>query len=253
MYSSKIVKGMWLGALAGATLFAGLMSGAALAEEAERMAQVKERIEGLFPGTPADKINPSPVEGIFEVMIGPKVVYVSGDGRFLLRGDIIDLETQKNLTEPRQNEAQAAAVAAVGEDNMIIFGDKGAKHEITVFTDIDCGYCRKLHDEMEAYNEEGIRVRYLFFPRAGINSDSYNKAVSVWCADDRNKAMTMAKSGQEVESKRCENPVQEHMALGQVLSVRGTPALVLEDGRMLPGYVPAKRLVNYLEDNSADK
>jgi thiol:disulfide interchange protein DsbC len=248
----NIVKGVCATTLLGAVLFGGFAS-AEEASKADQMAQVKERVNGLFPGTPSDKINPSAVDGLYEVMIGPKVIYVSGDGRFMIRGDLIDLETQKNLTEPRENQAQAEAVAAVGAENMITFGDKDAKHEITVFTDIDCGYCRKLHHEMEEYNKAGIAVHYLFFPRAGVDSDSYKTAVSVWCADDRNEAMTQAKAGQEIEEKSCDNPVQEHMALGQMLGVRGTPALVLESGRMVPGYVPAQRLLSFLEDDSADK
>lgn len=212
----------------------------------DEFSKVRERLATTFPGSAAGEIIASPVKGLYEVMIGPKVLYISADGRYLMRGEIVDLETEENLTEPRQNEAQRVAVDKVGEENMLIFGSKDLKHTLTVFTDIDCGYCRKLHGEMESYNEAGIRIRYLFFPRAGVNSESYKKAVSVWCSEDQKDAMTKAKTGANIEMKVCDNPVKNHMALGQLLGVRGTPAMVLEDGRLLPGYVPAARLKSFL-------
>lgn len=245
MTMKKTAPGIWLGVWI--ALFTAGLNAAPTAEQQGDIAKVKERMVGLFPGTPMEDINPSPIGGIYEVLVGPKVVYVSGDGRFLLRGEIIDLDTQQNLTEPRENAAQTAIINQVKEEDMIIFGKDDAEHTITIFTDIDCGYCRKLHGEMEAYNDAGIRIRYLFFPRAGVNSDSYQKAVSVWCADDRHQAMTKAKAGEEIEKKECKNPVQDHMALGQLLGVRGTPALYLEDGRSLPGYIPAARLSAFLK------
>lgn len=216
------------------------------ASQAGEISQVRERLGKLFPGAKLDKIQESPVAGLYEVVVGPKVVYISADGRYLVQAEIIDLETQKNLTEPRQNLAQREAIDAVGEENMLIFGGDDLKHTMTVFTDIDCGYCRKLHGEMDAYNNAGIRVRYLFFPRAGRGSDSYKKAVSSWCSEDRKEAFTQAKAGADIPETSCENPVDEHMALGQLLNVRGTPALILEDGQLLPGYIPAARLGAFL-------
>lgn len=215
--------------------------------EAGDDAGLRARLAKLFPSTPADKAQVTPVPGLYEVTIGPKVVYMSADGRYLVRGEIVDLDTEENLTEPAQNAAQLEAVNKVSEDQMLIFGDKDLKHTMTVFTDIDCGYCRKLHSEMQAYNDAGIRVRYLFFPRAGLNSESYDKAVSVWCNADRAAALTEAKQGGEIEKATCENPVQDHMMLGQLLGVRGTPALVLEDGELLPGYIPAQKLAAFLD------
>jgi thiol:disulfide interchange protein DsbC len=140
----------------------------------------------------------------------------------------------------------------VPESEMVIFGADDAKHTITVFTDIDCGYCRKLHREIDDYNKENIRVRYLFYPRAGVGSPSYDKAVSVWCADDRKQAMTDAKSGKTLESKSCDNPVKGHLVLGELMGVNGTPAIVLESGELLPGYVPAKRMAQMLNSQAAE-
>jgi thiol:disulfide interchange protein DsbC len=133
---------------------------------------------------------------------------------------------------------------------MIAFKPKSSKHLVYVFTDIDCGYCRKLHSEIDQYLTEGIEIRYLFFPRAGEGSDSYKKAVSVWCADDRNTALTKAKRGDTIEERQCDNPVDQHLTLGTQMGAAGTPMLVTEKGNILPGYVPAGQLAKILAQES---
>jgi thiol:disulfide interchange protein DsbC len=220
-----------------------------LAEEDATAAETRIRnsLGVLLPGLVPDSIRPTPVEGLYELVFGTRIIYITVDGRFLVQGKLVDLETRSEITEERLSALRVAAVEAVGEDNMVVFGPADARHTITVFTDIDCGYCRKLHAEMDDYNRLGIRVRYLFYPRAGVGSESYDKAVSVWCADDRNAAMDVAKAGREVPRKTCEAPVQEHYALGQEFRIQGTPALVLEDGEVLPGYVPADKLAKALD------
>ena len=216
-------------------------------KEASGVQKVRQNLTEMLPGLTIGDINPTPAAGLYEVMAGQRIIYVTEDGRYLVQGSLIDLKEKKNLTEPRLNGIKANAVAAVGEDNMVIFGPEDAKHTITVFTDIDCGYCRKLHSEMAGYNDEGIRIRYLFYPRAGLNSSSYRKAVTVWCSDDRKDAMTQSKSGVTLDEKDCVNPVSNHLELGEQLGVSGTPAMVLESGEMIPGYVPPKRLSALLE------
>jgi len=201
----------------------------------------------IFPGVTPDSIAPSPMEGVSEVLIGPRLMYVSNDGKYLLQGSLIDLKTRTDIGEERRDGIRLDALNELGEDKMIVFPAKEQKHVITVFTDIDCGYCRKMHGEMDKYNEKGITVRYLMFPRAGIDSVSYKKAVSVWCSKDQQDAMTRSKSGENVPNATCDNPVKEEYELGQLIGVRGTPAIVMEDGAMLPGYVPAARLVKALE------
>jgi thiol:disulfide interchange protein DsbC len=171
---------------------------------------------------------------------------------------MVDLVSREDLTEnsPRLAEARkkeakerVEAVNKIGEDQMIVFAPDGkAEHTITIFTDIDCGYCRKLHAEMDGYKAEGIRVRYLFFPRAGVDTPSYDKAVSVWCADDRQAALTDAKAGKSVPDKKCDNPVKQHMELGEKLGISGTPAIILGNGDIVPGYVPPKRLADMIKD-----
>lgn len=209
--------------------------------------KIRNSLGVLLPGLRPDTIRSTPVDGLYEVTFGTRLVYLTADGRFLLQGKLIDLETREEITEERLAELKLAAMAGVSEDDMVVYGPKDAKHTISVFTDIDCGFCRKLHSEMDRYAKEGIRIRYLFYPRAGIGSDSYDKAVSVWCADDRHTAMDAAKAGRSVDARKCENPVDGHYELGQALQIRGTPALVLDDGEVLPGYVPAEKLRRALD------
>ncbi len=232
-----------IGMLAG--LF--LVNPSALAADQAGENAVRDSLGSIKP----DRIAPAAIAGLYEVVIGPHVFYVSADGKYMIQGDLMDLGTRKNLTEPVRLAAQQAAIDGIGEDNMLIFSPEKPKHTITVFTDIDCGYCRKLHQEIGRLNELGIKVRYLMFPRAGVNSHSYEKAVSVWCADDPKSALTTAKSGKEPEAKQCDNPVKEHMAMGQMIGVQGTPTIVMENGDILPGYVPADRLAAMLDQQAA--
>jgi thiol:disulfide interchange protein DsbC len=225
-------------------------SSALLAAEDAVPAAVTDALARLVPGTPPTSVRAAPSPGYYEVMYGAELVYVSADGRYMLRGDIIDLQDQRNLTEDTRASARIRALEALGDDSMVVFGPKDAKHTVTVFTDVDCPYCVKLHQEVPELNRQGVRVRYLAFPRAGVGSPSYRKTVSVWCAEDRNQALTDAKAGKSVPEKTCENPVADHFALGQMLGVTGTPTLILEDGRIVPGYVPAARLVQALEGPS---
>ncbi|MEA3638839.1 MAG: DsbC family protein [Lamprobacter sp.] len=210
---------------------------------------IRAALAKVLPDAKPTSVQPTPIDGLFQVEIGPQVMYMTGDGRYLIDGAIVDLETRENLAEKAQNEARQRVVDALGKDQMIVFEAPNAKHEITVFTDIDCGYCRKLHQQIEGYAEEGISVRYLFYPRTGVDTPSYDKAVSVWCADDQQAAMTDAKNGKPVDSQACNNPVQRHMELGELMGIRGTPAIILENGQMVPGFVEPKRLVQVLEQS----
>jgi thiol:disulfide interchange protein DsbC len=220
-----------------------VLSNFALADPSADQATIRKALAGLQ----IDAIEPAPIAGFYEVVVGSHVVYVSADGRYMLQGDLIDLKTRLSLTEPRRREAQRAAIEAVGEDKMIIFKPENVKHKVTVFTDIECGYCRKLHSEIDKYLDAGIEVRYLMYPRAGVGSSAYKKAVAVWCAADRNSALTDAKAGKSIEMKTCDNPVDEHMELATTLGLRGTPFIVLENGEVQPGYVPAERLARLLD------
>jgi len=224
---------------------------AGVAAAADQDATAKTNILASFPELNKDDIGPSPIPGIYEVALGASVSYVTADGRFLIRGDIYDSATEENLTEARRTSVRVEAVDNVGENSMIVFSpeSKDVKHTITVFTDIDCGYCRKLHRQIDDYNEHGIKVRYMFFPRSGPDTLSWYKADHVWCANDRHSALTRAKAGEAVQSDGCgTTPVQQHYLLGQAFGISGTPAIVVDTGELIGGYVEPDELIKYLDE-----
>ena len=207
----------------------------------------KKAIRGALGDIDISSIEATPVPGLYEVVVGSQIVYISGDGRYLLQGELIDFGVKENLTEARRAGIRRDVISALDESKMIIFKPGKVKHVVTVFTDIDCGYCRKLHRQMDQYLEKGIEIRYLFFPRSGVNTPSYRKAVSVWCADDRQQAMTNAKHERAVPNKTCENPVDEHMQLARQLGLRGTPYILFENGQSPPGYIAPDELARMLD------
>lgn len=219
-----------------------LAASAPMAAEDAVPEAVEDAVAKLVPGVAADRVARSPVDGMYEVVVGPHLFYVSNDGRFMLRGEIVDLESRKNLTRPAKNRARAAAIDSLGEESMIVFSPVSPTATVTVFTDVDCGYCAKLHSEMADYLAEGIAVRYIAFPRAGIPSKSYDTMVSVWCAEDPQQAMTDAKARRAVEPKTCDNPVASQYEMGRLVGVRGTPTIVMSTGDVVPGYLPAGEL-----------
>ena len=175
---------------------------------------------------------------------------MSEDGRYLLNGSLMDLSNGRNLTEDKRAAGRLKLIKSVDESNTIVFSPAKVKHSVIVFTDIDCPYCRRLHQEMAELNNQGIEIRYILFPRAGAKSKSYDKAVAVWCSEDRQKALTDAKAGKPVAEKTCDNPIDENLALVDKLGISGTPTLVLENGQLIPGYVPAARLAALLDSGS---
>lgn len=194
-------------------------------------------------------VRPAPISGFQEVVHGAQVLYISDDGRYVLQGDLYELETERSLTEERRSELRLALLAALKAEDLIVFAPEGSepRHVLHVFTDVDCTYCRRLHAQIAEYNELGIEVRYLAFPRSGVDSPLYHKTVSVWCAEDRRAAMTRAKAGDSVPAADCDNPVGEQIDLAASFGVSGTPTLVFPDGSSLPGYVPPAQLAAYLD------
>ncbi len=215
--------------------------------------EVRQALAKSMPSIKIEAIKPAEIIGLFEVTVGGNIFYVSGDGKYLIQGHLVDVAARKDLTDERLGNARKSALEKLGADKMIIFKPKIAKYTVTVFTDIDCGYCRKLHSEIDQYMAEGITIQYVFFPRAGKGSDSYVKAISVWCADDRKAALTLAKKGDTPPAKTCENPVDEHMKLAEDFEVKGTPMIVTEKGNIFPGYLPAKQLAEALESERTGK
>jgi len=231
-----------------------LLTVAPMVQAADDTSAIQERLQTIIPNDAKNaQITATPVPGLYQIQIGMTVVYMSKDGKHLVNGNVIDLDTNKNLTKQTKNTARKLALSNIAESSMIIYPAKGgkdkAKHTITVFTDIDCPYCAKLHKEIPALNEAGVNVRYLAYPRSGMGSPSYFKAVSVWCAKDSLKSMDDAMVGLPPENKQCQNPVRDHMMQAQVFEVNGTPNIILDNGDLLPGYVPAKELIKLLKDS----
>ncbi len=209
------------------------------------------RLKALAPDMEPDHVIETPLAGMYEVRFSSIIVYLSADGRYMLRGDLVDLDTQRNFTEEARRVARADAIGALGESSMIVFAPDTVKHTVTVFTDVDCPYCARMHQQMADYNGLGIEVRYAAFPRAGVSSPTYDKMVSVWCAADQRTAMTDAKMGTSIEMLSCDNPVREHYETGQGIGVTGTPAIVLESGEIVPGYVPPQELARRLDERGS--
>ena len=232
-------------------LLMGLVCAAqSFAGEAEDVSVIKKVLAELMPQAKADSVKPAGFPGMYEAVFGPQIIYISGDGRYMLEGDLYDLKNRMNLTETKRRVGRAKTIRDIDEKTMVVFSpaaDK-VKHTITAFTDIDCGYCRKMHKQIAEYNKLGIAMRYLSYPRSGINTPSYFKAVSVWCSDDRQAAMTKAKAGETLAKANCETPIKAHMDAAKLVGVTGTPTLVLENGRVIPGYVEPKRLIQILDE-----
>jgi thiol:disulfide interchange protein DsbC len=229
----------------GLTILLLAISLAAVAEDDYRV--VEERIRSLVPHANSIAISETPIEGILQVQINGDIVYTSADGKYMFQGRIIDLDTREDLTEVAKAGLRKELMGKIDPTGQITFSPEDPVYDLTVFTDIDCGYCRKLHAQVNEYNKQGIAIHYMSFPRAGVGSRSYEKAVAVWCADDQQSAMTQAKLGSEPDPDQCDNPVAEQYQLGMDLGVTGTPALLTSTGQLIPGYVPPDQLRKRLD------
>lgn len=228
---------------------AALAGSLAWAQDSEPLS--KAALAAQLNGVDASDITDSPLAGVYEVSVGANVAYVTADGRYLLQGELYDLLTNQNLTERTRSMTRVDLLESVAPENMIVFSPENGevKHTITIFTDIDCGYCRQFHREIEQVNALGIEVHYLFYPRTGPDTESWEKADKVWCAQDRNAALTRAKLGGNVPESSCsETPVAAHWDLGHQVGVRGTPAVYSESGEHLGGYLPPAALAERLAE-----
>jgi thiol:disulfide interchange protein DsbC len=234
-----------------------LLTGTAVqaGDEKAEIATIKQLLLETQPEMAIETVSKSPVEGLYEVTThSGQTIYVSQDARFFIPGDLYEAKADGlvNLGESKRNVIRKEKIAALDEADMVVFAPEGErKATVTVFTDVDCPYCRKLHAEVEALNEMGIAVRYLAFPRTGLNTETHFKMISTWCAPDPKAMLTSATRGGNVPKADCDNPIASQYQLGREVGVTGTPAIVLEDGTMLPGYVPAATLGAYLLGQSA--
>jgi len=237
--------------LAVLALIAAAIGCLARTASADQAADPRPALLKLLPaGAKIDDLQPSPIAGLYEFVQGAEVSYLTSDGKYFIDGNVYDMSTRENLTEALRSRARLALINAVPESQMLIFAPKSPQYTITVFTDVDCQFCRKLHSDMAELNKLGVRVRYLFYPRTGPNTESWRKAEVVWCSADRNGALTRAKAGGQLDmNKTCgPTPVAREYALGQDIGVRGTPAIYTESGEFINGYMPPRELLQALKE-----
>ena len=233
-------------------LAAALLPALAASEPKPELDAVKAKFTERFPQIRSESIHTGPLDGLLEIREGTLVAYLTDDGRYLFQGELIDLETDTNLTQKSAGIARKAMMADTPPSAEIVFSPDGAaKYSVTVFTDIDCTFCRKLHRQIDEYLAAGIEVRYLLYPRGGPGSLSWTKAEDVLCANDRNVAITMAKNDEVVTSGECAESslVMESYRLGSRVGLQGTPAIVLEDGQIISGYLPPGELEKRLDES----
>lgn len=225
--------------------------------EKKQLALIQQQIEKNIPSINIESIVKSRMPGIYEVMASGQLLYISEDAKFLISGKLFSInngitdltaESMERL-ELVKAPSRREKISAVNKDDMIIFKAADEKHRITVFTDVDCSYCRKLHKEMDNYNKLGITVQYLGYPRAGIGSPSHRKLQTVWCAKDQLEAMNKAKIDRTFGSDTCEDPLEKHLKLVRDFGLTGTPAIILKSGRLIPGFIAPKRLLTIIKDD----
>lgn len=228
-------------------LFVGV-SGAVFAESPDDL--ITQNLQKVDPRIKVKSITEAPVAGMREVELNSgEVLYSDSKGEYFIIGQLYRYSSDAgfvNLTEEKAKTLRKEQIATIAQEDMVVFAPEGkVKATLNIFTDVDCPYCRKLHDEVPKLNEMGVQVNYLAFPRNGKGAGAYHTMVSIWCADGaegKREAMTDAKQGKSLEKATCENPVMQQLVLGQSIGVTGTPAMVLDDGTLIPGYVPAARL-----------
>jgi thiol:disulfide interchange protein DsbC len=210
---------------------------------------IKQSMKTILPGLQINQIEESGIAGIYSILIGAEILYVTADGKYLMKGDLIDIPNKENLSEQRRSIARKDLLKTIPEQEFISFSPENPLHTVYVFTDITCGFCQKLQGDVKEINNRGIAIKYLAFPREGTESQTAQRMRSVWCSDDPQTAFIDAMIGLDVNSVSCENPVTEHFALGQALGVNGTPAIFTENGIYLRGYVPPDDLLKVLTQN----
>ncbi|PTR22434.1 thiol:disulfide interchange protein DsbC [Luteibacter sp. OK325] len=222
------------------------------ASAADDQAAVRAAVEGIGPGIEVQSIAPAPIPGYYQVIASGRMVYVSADGHYMLNGNLVDLQKKTDLSAAAWSGLRKTELAKVPESQRLVYSPANPKHKITVFTDVDCGFCRQLHAHINEFNKQGIAVEYVFWPREGVkttagnDTPSYTKAVSVWCAADRKSAFDSAMSGAAVKAASCANPVKDEFELGERLGVNGTPTIVNENGDVIGGYLTPEQMLKAL-------
>lgn len=212
---------------------------------------VREKIAAtaakMAPGAPVQSLEQTPIAGLYQVVVQGQVLYMTGDGRYIIQGDAFDVATHTPLNNVTLNRLRREAIAKLSPDQMIRFAPPHPKYTVTVFTDVDCPYCRAFHANIDKINKLGIAVDYLFWPRTGLGTPSARKATDVWCAADRQAALTRAFEGDTPRFTECKSPVAHDFHLGVDLGVDGTPTVIADNGMVLGGYVDPQELLRRLQ------
>ena len=219
-----------------------------VAEPGSPEARAIEAIHSINPNIQVDAVQAAPIAGYQELVVAGQVVYVSNDGRYLLQGSLFDVEQRRDLSQDALAVVRRELMQLAPVEDRIVFAPENPRHTVAVFTDVECTFCQRLHQEIDEYNRLGIAVQYLAFPRAGLQGEDYRKMVSVWCAEDPRQAMTDAKSGKRVPDRTCDNPIAEQYELAMRVGLQGTPLIVTEQGNQMPGYVPPAELRKALDE-----
>lgn len=208
-------------------------------------------VHQLNPRVSIDKVGAAPIAGFREAIVQGQVVYVSDDGKYLFlpgpQGALYDVSAKKDLSEQSLASMRKDLLKQIPVSERIVFAPPNPKHTVAIFTDVECGYCRKFHSEIAEYNRQGIAVQYLAFPRMGLGSQDHKKMISVWCSADRRKALTDAKNERSIPAKDCKNTVTMQYDIGQRVGLTGTPMIIAEDGTTVGGYLPPPQLREALD------
>ncbi len=215
---------------------------------------VRKSLLKHVPGLKIDSITPAPMPGYYQIIAGGQLAYASADGKYLMHGDLIDIQTDRTLSDDAWASYRKAELAKVPQSQRIVFAPAHPKYRVTVFTDVTCAYCRALHQQIAEFNKAGIEVDYLAWPREGIvttagrDTPTYTEMVSVWCAADRNAAFTAAKQDKPPKPATCVNPVKAQFEMGERLGITGTPMVIADDGSVVGGYMTPEKLLQILQD-----
>lgn len=214
-------------------------------------ARADAALRSVDPQVRVDSVGDAPMPGFQQAVVNGQVVYVSNDGKYLVQGRVFDVAAKRDLSEAAMAKVRRGLLEKVPMADRIVFSPPAPKHRVVVFTDVECGYCRKLHSEIAEYNRQGIAVEYLAYPRMGVGSPDFQKMVDVWCAPDRKRALTDAKNDRKVPTRQCTSPVRMQYDIGQRAGLTGTPMILAEDGTYIAGYLPPLELRMAMERHEA--
>lgn len=238
---------LFVGYLFCCSVFAG-DSGSLHSSDKTAYQVIVDKVKKHQPELIIDSIEKSPVDGLLQVISDGEIYYIDTTGEFFIDGDIFDVRSLTNITRNKKVQKHLQLIEAIGEDNMIVYEPQGdVKGSLTVFTDTSCPYCVKFHEGLQRYLSDGIRVRYLLYPRSGLDSDSYKELMSIWCSSDRNNSMDIVKGGGSITASECVNPIQAHFETGDTLNLQGTPLIYTSNGKQIEGFMNVKDLLDNFE------